>query len=56
MKKIVNYLIPTTSVVAFVFAVAAFNNSHAATQPVNQPQQPQMLNVQAMPADRKSVV
>ena len=50
MKKIVNYLIPTTSVVAFVFAVAAFNNSHAATQPVNQPQQPQMLNVQAMPA------
>ena len=50
MKKIVNYLIPTTSVVAFVFAVAAFNNSHAATQTVNQPQQPQMLNVQAMPA------
>ena len=51
MKKIVNYLIPTTSVVAIIFAVAAFNNTHAATQSGNeQNEQTQMLNVQAMPA------
>ncbi|MCR4602666.1 MAG: Do family serine endopeptidase [Prevotella sp.] len=50
MKKIANYLIPTTSVVAFVFAIAAFNNSHAATQTPSQPQKPEMLTTQAIPA------
>ncbi|MBO4811035.1 MAG: Do family serine endopeptidase [Prevotella sp.] len=51
MKKIVNYLIPTTSVAAIIFAVAAFNNTHAATKSGNEPtEQPEMLNVQAMPA------
>ena len=51
MKKIVNYLIPTTSVAAIIFAVAAFSNTHAATQSGNeQNEQIQMLNVQAMPA------
>ena len=52
MKKILNYVVPTTSVVAIVFAVAAFTNTHAATQPATEQEQqaPEMLNVQAMPA------
>ena len=49
MKKIANFLIPTTSVVAFVFAVVAFNNTHAANQPANQEQQTtEMVNVQSV--------
>jgi Do/DeqQ family serine protease len=50
MKKIANYLIPTTSVVAIAFAIAAFTNTHAATQSQAQ-QQPttEMVSVQAMP-------
>ena len=48
-KKIANFLIPTTSVVAFVFAVVAFNNTHAANQPANQEQQTtEMVNVQSV--------
>ena len=51
MKKIANFLIPTTSVVAIIFAVAAFTNTHAANNPSNEEQQqPTMTNVQAMPA------
>ena len=50
MKKIANFLIPTTSVVAIAFAVAAFTNSHAATQSQTQPQQTEMVNVQAVAA------
>ncbi len=51
MKKIANFLIPTTSVVAFILAVVAFNNTHAANQPTNQEQQTtEMVSVQAMAA------
>jgi len=46
MKKIVNYLIPATSFVAVVFAIAAFSNTHAA----GSGEQSQLLNVQAAPA------
>jgi Do/DeqQ family serine protease len=51
MKKIANYLIPTTSVVAIAFAIAAFTNTHAATQILGQEQnqQPEMVSVQAVP-------
>jgi Do/DeqQ family serine protease len=51
MKKIANYLIPTTSVVAIAFAIAAFTNTHAATQTLGQEQnqQPEMVSVQAVP-------
>jgi Do/DeqQ family serine protease len=37
MKKLASYLIPATSFVAVVFAVAAFSNTHAATAPMAQP-------------------
>ena len=51
MKKIANFLIPTTSVVAIIFAVAAFTNTHAANTASNEEQQqPALTNVQAMPA------
>ena len=46
MKKIVNYLIPATSFVAVVFAIAAFTNTHAA----GSEDQVQTMNVQAAPA------
>ena len=50
MKKIANFLIPTTSVVAFAFAVAAFTNTHAATQNAqSQVTQQEMFNTQAVP-------
>ena len=51
MKKIANFLIPTTSVVAIAFAIAAFTNTHAATQPLTQDQmhQTDMVSVQAVP-------
>ena len=51
MKKIANYLIPTTSVVAIAFAVAAFTNTHASNQITqSQASQPEMLNTQVVPA------
>ena len=51
MKKILNYVVPGTSFVAIVFAIAAFSNTHAANQPLsaNSERLP-MLDVQSAPA------
>jgi Do/DeqQ family serine protease len=51
MKKILSYLVPGTSLAAIVFAVAAFSNSHAATNtiPATQERLP-MLESVATPA------
>ena len=51
MKKILNYLVPGTSLAAIVFAIAAFSNSHAATQPQSSNiNSLNMLESQATPA------
>ncbi len=46
MKKIVNYVVPTLSVVAIVFSVAAFNQTCAATHP----SAPEVSQMSSMPA------
>ncbi len=49
MKKILTYLVPGTSLAAMVMAVAAFSNSHAATQPTNTQERLPMLETVATP-------
>ncbi len=51
MKKIASYLVPATSIVAVVFAVAAFGNTHAATNSQAQSsERMQMFEAPATPA------
>ena len=52
MKKVLNYIVPCSSFVAVVFAIAAFTGSHAATSSVPQPvtEPLPMIDVQAVPA------